>query len=275
MRKTPLLLALAVVVLLAGPAAILGCGDKFVVLGRGVRYGRAFAAKYPASVLLYANPASHMPAAMKEFRLEATLKAAGHKTRVVESAGDLEQALVSGKYDLVLADIADSPRLQKDAASSASKPTVVPVLYKPTPAELADVEKKYGCLIAPASSRSPDLLPVLDQAMQSRARGSRSLPDGDLGDLNRADEGHETASRLPRRDRGRSRAADMGRPASSAGVVASGRGSIPVSRIRKRFRHEPLPRDANEPGRQRPNKPGTHPFPERHRGAGLRHHRPV
>ena len=172
MRKLPLPLALAAVVFLSGAPAVLGCGDKFVVLGRGVRFGRAFAAKFPASVLIYANPASHMPAAAKEFRLEATLKAAGHKTRVVESSADLEQALTSGKYDIVLADLADSPGVQKNAASAASKPMVIPVLYKPTPTELAAVEKTYGCLIAPASSRSPDLLPVLDQAMQSRTSGT-------------------------------------------------------------------------------------------------------
>jgi hypothetical protein len=172
MRKIPLLLALAAVVFLSGSPAALGCGDKFVVLGRGVRFGRAFAAKYPASVLIYVNPASHMPAAMKEFQLEAALKAAGHKTRVAESSADLEKALASGKYDIVLADIADTPGVQKDASAAASKPSVVPVLYRPTPAELAAVEKKYGCLIAPASSRSPDLLPVLDQAMQNRAKGT-------------------------------------------------------------------------------------------------------
>jgi CheY-like chemotaxis protein len=171
MCKTRLLLAFAAFVFLGGSAAVLGCGDKFVVLGRGMRLGRASPAKFPGAVLIYVNPASHMPAAMKEFRLEATIKGAGHKTRVVESGADLEQALASGKYDIVLADIADSPGVQKGAAIAASKPSVIPVLYKPTPAELAEVEKKYGCLIAPASSRSPDLLPVLDLAMQSRAKG--------------------------------------------------------------------------------------------------------
>jgi hypothetical protein len=171
MRKIPLLLAFAAVVFLSGSPAALGCGDKFVVLGRGVRFGRAFAAKNPGAILLYVNPASHMPAAMREFRLEEALKAAGHKARVVESPADLQKALASAKYDIVLADIADTPDVQKDAASAASKPSVVPVLYKPTPAELAAVEKKYGCLIAPASSRTADLLPVLDQAMQSRAKG--------------------------------------------------------------------------------------------------------
>jgi hypothetical protein len=166
-----LLLAGISAALLLGPELGLACGDKFVVLGRGMRFGRVLPSKYPASILIYMNPASNMPAAAKQFKLEQTLKAAGHKSRVVESAADLEQALATGKYDIVLADIADSPEVQKGAALGTSKPSVVPVLYKPTPADLAAVEKKYGCLIAPASSRSAELLPVLDQAMQSRAKG--------------------------------------------------------------------------------------------------------
>jgi len=166
--KKLLFTALAAAALLLGPAVVLACGDKFVVLGRTAR---VITTKYPASILIYVNPASHMPAAMKEFRLDATLKKAGHKPRIVESSAELEQALASGKYDLVLADLSDSPGVQKNAAAAASKPLVVPVLYKPTPDELAAVEKKYGCLIAPASSRNTDLLPVLDQAMQNRAKG--------------------------------------------------------------------------------------------------------
>jgi hypothetical protein len=166
--KKLLFTVLAAAALVLGPAAVLACGDKFVVLGRGVRF---FTTKYPATILIYVNPASHMPAAMKEFRLEATLKRAGHKPRTVDSSADLEQALASGKYDIVLADLSDCPDVSRDAASANSKPMVVPVLYKPTPEELSNVEKKYGCLIAPASSRSTDLLPVLDQAMKSRAKG--------------------------------------------------------------------------------------------------------
>ena len=131
-----------------------------------------FATKYPATILIYVNPASHMPAAMKEFRLEATLKKAGHKPKTVDSSADLDKALASGKYDLVLADLSDCPDVSRNAASATSKPMVVPVLYKPSPEELSNVEKKYGCLIAPASSRNTDLLPVLEQAMQNRAKGN-------------------------------------------------------------------------------------------------------
>ena len=87
-------------------AAVLACGDKFVVLGRDA-LGRFFVTKYHATILIYVNPASHMPAAMKDFRLEATLKKAGHKPRP-STAPRTSSRRCSGKYDIVLADIRHS-----------------------------------------------------------------------------------------------------------------------------------------------------------------------
>jgi hypothetical protein len=163
------LLATAVVCLLAfGHGVAAGCGDKFVLIGGGARVNRS---KFPSRVLVFMNPGSRIPAAEKEFHVEATLAAAGHKTKVVESEAEVEKALASGQYDLVLADLADVPRLQKECSSSASKPAVLPLLYKPTTAELAAAEKEANCLARP-SKKSSDLLAVIDETMQSRQKGA-------------------------------------------------------------------------------------------------------
>ena len=45
----------------------------------------------------------------KKFHLEAVLKAAGHQPRVVESDADLQLALQSNHFQVVLADITDVP----------------------------------------------------------------------------------------------------------------------------------------------------------------------
>jgi hypothetical protein len=71
----------------------------------------------------------------------------------------------------VLADLADVPMLRKQCSSSASKPAVLPLLYKPTAAELAAAEKEANCLVRP-SKRSSDLLAVIDETMQSRQKGA-------------------------------------------------------------------------------------------------------
>ena len=143
------------------------CGDKFVLLGRSARVARA---KYPSTILIFLDPASRMPDAEKEFHVEATLKAAGHKTVVAESSGELKRALDSGKYDLVLADVADVPALRKEAGASPGKPLVLPLLYKPTGEELSAAEKEANCQVR-ASNKSSDLLVVIDETMQSRKKG--------------------------------------------------------------------------------------------------------
>lgn len=167
MRKRVTLILLVGVCLFA--PALLACGDKFVVLGRGVRFQRIHAAKHPASILVYMSPGSRVAQADKELHLQALLKLAGHKAVAAEGPA-FTQALSSKKYDLVLADLPDAARLEQEIRSAPSKPAVVPVLYNPTTSELATAEEKYSCVLE-ATKKSRQLLAVLDDVMQSRHRG--------------------------------------------------------------------------------------------------------
>ena len=174
MRKLSFAIAATVGICLLLTPPLVGCGDKFVVLGRGVRFQRVNASLHPASILIYMNPSSHIPEADKEFQLQSALKLAGHKTAVVEDPNGLERALKSGKYDLILADLSDAAAVKPAAQASASKPTVIPVIYSRTGAELASAEKQYSCLFK-ASQKSHDLLPVIDEAMRSKVRTSEVI----------------------------------------------------------------------------------------------------
>ena len=168
MSRRVLVIAAAVAGALAlGQGVAAGCGDKFVLVGGAARINRS---KFPSRVLVFMNPASRVPAAEKEFHVEATLTAAGHKAKVVESEAEVQKALESGKYDLVLADVADVPELRKQCGASASKPAVLPLLYKPTAAELSAAEKEANCLVRP-SKKSSDLLAVIDETMKDRNKG--------------------------------------------------------------------------------------------------------
>jgi hypothetical protein len=174
MRRQILLagvLVLGIGVIGTGVAA--GCGDKFVLVARGARVARS---QYPSSILIFMNPSSRVPAAEKEFHVEATLKAAGHKAVVAESEAEVQKALASGKYDLVLADAADVPALRKEATASSSKPVVLPLLYKPTAGELAAAEKEANCMVR-ASNKSRDLLVVVDETMKGRRAGVAAICD--------------------------------------------------------------------------------------------------
>jgi hypothetical protein len=169
MKKRVFLIAAGLAgALFLGQGLAVACGDKFVLLGGGARVNRS---KYPSRVLVFMNPASRVPAAEKEFHVEATLTAAGHKAKVVESEAEVQKALDSGKYDLVLADTADVPGLRQRCAASASRPAVLPLLYKPTPEELSAAEKEANCLVRP-SKKSSDLLAVIDETMKGRSKGT-------------------------------------------------------------------------------------------------------
>jgi hypothetical protein len=168
MRKTSLLTAMLVAgVWASGAREAFGCGDKFVLISGGARINRS---KFPSHVLVFMNPNSRIPAAEKEFHIEATLAAAGHKATVVESQAEVEKAIASGKYDLVLADSTDAPELRKQCGASASKPAVLPLLYKPTADELSAAQKESSCLARP-SKKSSDLLAVIDETMKDRVKG--------------------------------------------------------------------------------------------------------
>jgi len=156
-----------------GTGVAAGCGDKFVLVGRGVRVARS---PYPSSILIFMNPSSRVPAAEKEFHVEATLRAAGHKPVVAESDAEVRKALASGKYDLVLVDVADAPALRKEASEASSKPVVLPLLYKPTPEELSAAEKEANCMVRP-SAKSRDLLVVVDETLKGRRAGVAAVCD--------------------------------------------------------------------------------------------------
>jgi hypothetical protein len=174
MRKLVLASAATVGICLLLTPPLAGCGDKFVVLGRGVRFQRVTASLHPASILIYMNPGSHIPDADKEFQFQSALKLAGHKTAVVEDPNGLDRALKTGKYDLVLADLSDAAAVKPAAHASASRPAVIPVVYNRTGAELASAETQYSCLFK-ASKKSHDLLSVIDEAMQSKAKTSEVI----------------------------------------------------------------------------------------------------
>jgi len=166
-RRLPMIATIVLGILSLGPHSASACGDKFVLVGGAARVHRS---KFPSRVLVYMNPNSRVPAAEKKFHVEATLTAAGHKATVVESQAEVQHALDSGKYDLVLADYADVPDLRRRCGSISSKPAVLPHLYEPTAAELAAAEKEANCLVRP-SNKSSDLLTVIDETMKDRRDG--------------------------------------------------------------------------------------------------------
>src|SRR5688500_10428553 len=98
--------AVAFVVLALGSQAVLACGDKFALLGRGARFQQTYDAIHPGRILLVVPPKSVKQAAIRDPQLKKALKKAGHE---VDEASplDLRRALSAVRYDIVLTSRAD------------------------------------------------------------------------------------------------------------------------------------------------------------------------
>lgn len=151
---------------LLSSTAGLACGDKLLVIGRGVRFQGAYASRQ-ANVVIYSN-GDGSGATFRSARLQSTLKQAVHTLQTVQGSAQLEEALKSGKVDVVLADFADVARITRQLESAPSKPVILPVLSKPSKAEFAAAQREYK--FALKASDEIRYLTAIDEAMKVRLR---------------------------------------------------------------------------------------------------------
>ena len=171
MRRIVLMLGLVSLVLSLGERPVSACGDKLLVLGRGVRFQSDIPVQ-PASILLYLHKGSPSFAVLNDPRLQSILREAGHKLQGAGSVQELEDALKAGKYDIVLADLSDASSLQQMVASAPSKPVLLPFVFKgakTAKAEAASAEKQYQCVLT-APNRVGHYLATVDKAMELRSK---------------------------------------------------------------------------------------------------------
>jgi hypothetical protein len=109
---------------------LLACGDKFLVAGRGTRYQRPKTAR-AASVLIYANPSSGLPAALKKVKVDAVLKHEGHRSTTVETFDQLSAILSSGRFDVILAAGTVSAEVEKLLGSAPDRAVVLAIDTSP------------------------------------------------------------------------------------------------------------------------------------------------
>lgn len=166
MRKAWLIVGFIGIVSLACGAY--ACGDKLLALGRGIRFQHAYAAKRPATIAIFASRNAGAKA-LEKSQFQVTLKHAGHRLTVFGNRRELDQALKTGKYDLILADISDAPSIRNHVTSS-STPLVVPMLHKPSRTEMAATEKEYRFYFR--DGKAIEALIAIEEAMKSRGRST-------------------------------------------------------------------------------------------------------
>ena len=121
---------------------LLACGDKFLIASRGTRFQRAALARQPASILVYANPASGLPKALGNVPVDAALSKVGYKPTSVASAEEFDKALRQGGWDLVVTDLADGQAI-RGRLQGADAPFLLPVAYNVANADMAQAKKDY------------------------------------------------------------------------------------------------------------------------------------
>ena len=94
-----------------GAVPLHACGDKLMMLGRGIKFQSKHTPR-AAAVLLYL-PESATGQPLTDPNLESALREAGHTVRAVTSPADLETALRTGTFDVVLANVTHAPELEK------------------------------------------------------------------------------------------------------------------------------------------------------------------
>jgi hypothetical protein len=168
MTKVLIFGAFLSIVLAAAEPDLQACGDKFLFVGRIVKYQQTVAASSPASILIYMNPASKLPAAVQETKLDSLLSMAGHRVEAVGDSEAVARAVRTGRYDVLLVDAADAPHadLWKAAAPSL---VVVPVLYHATKAEQVAAEQTYKRILK-APAKPTDSLALVNEIMKGRPK---------------------------------------------------------------------------------------------------------
>jgi len=170
------MLSWIVVVAVAQADGVQACGDKFLLVGRGVKFRQAYAAIHPASIVLYAQPASRSAAtAILDPRLQASLTAAGHHVTVAGDERALARTLESDPVDLVLTDVADADRIASEAANAPTRPAVLPVMFEPSKEEAKAIEARYNCRLTSAD-RPDRYLSAIDDAMKARVSQRKKKP---------------------------------------------------------------------------------------------------
>jgi len=168
MRTGTVLVVFVTLAVVHGTDVVHACGDKFLLIGRSVKFRQAYAAIYPASIVVFAQPQRSASKAIRDPRFQSELKQAGHRVLIAEDEAALTRALESERVDLVLTDVADADRIAKQAVNASAKPRVLPVMYEPTKEQAQAVEAQYMCRLT-SSDRADKYLAAIDDAMKARA----------------------------------------------------------------------------------------------------------
>ena len=167
-------------VVIQNPAPLHACGEKVMLLGRGIRFQSRHTPR-AASVLLYL-PQTGSGQSLSDPHLESALREAGHAVHAVTTTADLESALRGGIYDVVLANVTDATDLERAQAVTERNAVVLPAVYLVAPAPQAkqqtkadreNASKAFGVMVE-VPGRPGHYCAAVDKAMELKLKRERA-----------------------------------------------------------------------------------------------------
>ena len=141
----------------------IACGDKYLNLGLGTHYHRSTAERRSAAVLMYANAGTDLSRTVTSLTVEPAMKKAGYQPVLVASSAELEAALRTRGWDVIVVDGRDTASVIQRLPKGTG-PHVVPVLSKPTKDELKLAQRAYETVIT-NPSKNTVFVDVVDDAV--------------------------------------------------------------------------------------------------------------
>ena len=166
MRRRLAAVTLILAAAVCGQSALLACGDKFFLVGRGDRFARAYASLYPGRIVIYTGGSSPTGKALNDGRLQKYFTRAGHRVSLAEDAAALEKALAAGDVDLVIAGLQEAHDLVPRVQGTNSRTTLVPVADDKRAARAS--EHQFAATLR-ASDKITGFLAKVETIMKSRA----------------------------------------------------------------------------------------------------------
>ena len=115
------LFSLTAFVCVFATATLDACGDKFLLVGRGLAFGRAYASIYPGAIVIFSGPRT----TPEHEKLQQNIRRAGHRVSLVADESALTQSLLLEQTDIIIADVAIKTALDQRIAPLTTKPSVL------------------------------------------------------------------------------------------------------------------------------------------------------
>jgi hypothetical protein len=163
---------IAVVVLLVfWPLPSRACGDKLLMLGRGLRFS-ALAPERPVAMLAFAPEGSLLATVLQDPQWIAAMNKGKHRLDTVQTSEQLRAALGRRRYELILLNLSDEAQLRPVLHSFAVMG--LPVVSGSARDQAQAAQREYGVVLK-SESRSKDFLSAISKAVELRDRHAQEL----------------------------------------------------------------------------------------------------